>query len=339
MSFLQVEKLEMWFGKQQVLKNVDLSVEKGHLVTLLGPSGCGKSTLLRLISGLETADNGNLYLDGKDISKKSAQNRDISMVFQSYALFPNMTVYDNISYGLRVKKLDKKIIHQKVMTMLNLIHLAEKSAAFPSDLSGGQQQRVSLARALIVEPKVLLLDEPLSALDAQIRKELQLELRMLQKELGMTMIFVTHDQEEAMLISDTIHVMHDGKIVQSGTPEELYSYPKNDFVASFIGHYNCFEKEKIASVLSDSKYLHAHEDVQKVAIRPEVIKLMQQDEKDCVIRNCQYLRRDVLGTIVRCHYQKNGLVITVDLLNNAESLPKNNETVDLYINPKDFILL
>ncbi|MFC0233565.1 ABC transporter ATP-binding protein [Vagococcus entomophilus] len=337
MSFLQVEKLEMWFGKQQVLKNVDLSVEQGKLVTLLGPSGCGKSTLLRLISGLETANGGNLYLDGKDISKQSAQNRDISMVFQSYALFPNMTVYDNISYGLRVQKLDKKTIHQKVMTMLSLIHLEEKSAAFPSDLSGGQQQRVSLARALIVEPKVLLLDEPLSALDAQIRKELQLELRTLQQELGMTMIFVTHDQEEAMLISDTIHVMHDGEIVQSGTPEELYSYPKNDFVASFIGHYNCFEKEKIAPILSDSRYLHT--DVKKVAIRPEVIKLEPQNETDCIIRSCQYLRRDVLGNIVRCHYQINGVDIAVDLLNNVETIPKKNEFVDLYVNPKDFILL
>ena len=224
-----------------VLNNISLTLKKGEFATLLGQSGCGKSTLLRSIAGLEGVDVGRILIDGKDITNLSPRQREVGMVFQSYALFPNMTVFDNIAYGLKMKKV--KNIKSRVKKMIDMVDLIGKEESYPHQLSGGQQQRVALARALVMEPKVLLLDEPLSALDAKIRKSLQKELKRIQKELDITTIFVTHDQEEAMTMSDRIFVMNKGKVVQSGSPSEIYTSPVNTFVAKFIGNYNVCNME------------------------------------------------------------------------------------------------
>jgi putative spermidine/putrescine transport system ATP-binding protein len=238
MAYIEFEGIEKYFGQNHVLKTINLSIEKGKLATLLGPSGCGKSTLLRCLAGLETVDSGHIRLDGEDITEKEPKDRGIGMVFQQYSLFPNLNVYDNIAFGLKLKKTDRGIIEEKVRNVMGIVDLKGKEKSYPSKLSGGQQQRVALARSLVMEPKVLLLDEPLSAIDAKLRKSLQTEIRNIQKELGITTLFVTHDQDEAMLMSDVIHLFNVGSIEQSGTPTQIYTKPKTRFAASFIGHFN-----------------------------------------------------------------------------------------------------
>lgn len=208
MSYIRFENLSKNYGQKEVLKDINLEIEKGTLVTLLGPSGCGKSTLLRCLAGLETVSSGKIFLDGKDITDISPRDRGIGMVFQQYSLFPNMTVEQNIAFGLKIKKTDKNIIQEKVNDIINIVGLKEQAKQYPSQLSGGQQQRAALARAIVTEPKVLLLDEPLSAIDALLRHSLQIEIRRIQQELGITAIFVTHDQDEAMVMSDVIHLMY-----------------------------------------------------------------------------------------------------------------------------------
>ena len=212
MSYIRFEKINKIFGTNHLLKDIDLEVEKGQLVTLLGPSGCGKSTLLRCLAGLEQVTDGHIYLDGQEITDVIPRRRGIGMVFQQYSLFPNMNVRDNVAYGLKLKKLPKAEINKKVEEMLDIVGLSEKISQYPAQLSGGQQQRVALARAMVTAPKVLLLDEPLSAIDALLRKNLQIEIRRIQQKLGITTIFVTHDQDEAMVMSDMIHLFHEGKI-------------------------------------------------------------------------------------------------------------------------------
>lgn len=204
MAYIELKNLDKSFGKNHVLKSIDLSIEKGSFVTLLGPSGCGKSTLLRCLAGLDEVSGGQIILDGQDITGLEAKKRNIGMVFQQYSLFPNMTVEENIAFGLKLKKLDKKIIRQKVKEAIEMVELCGKEKAYPSRLSGGQQQRVALARSVVVEPKVLLLDGPLNAIDAKLRKALQYNIKKISKELGLTCIFVTHDQNEAMVMSDKI---------------------------------------------------------------------------------------------------------------------------------------
>lgn len=240
MSYLVIEGLHKNYGSSTVLSNINMKIGKGEFITLLGPSGCGKSTILRIVAGLTDATAGQISIEGKDMNGVQPKDRLVGMVFQSYALFPNMTVQENVAFGLRMQKENSVELEQRVQDMLELVHLSEKAHAYPKELSGGQQQRVALARALIVRPKVLLLDEPLSALDAQIRKKLQADLRAIQRKLNMTMILVTHDQEEAMAVSDRIFVMNNGSIAQSGTPTEIYTRPDNEFIANFIGHYNVF---------------------------------------------------------------------------------------------------
>lgn len=227
-------------GVNQVLKSIDLDVEKGELVTLLGPSGCGKSTLLRSLAGLEDISSGQIILDGEDITNTPVQKRGIGMVFQQYSLFQNMNVEDNIAFGLKIAKMDKNEIEKKVKAAIEMVDLSGKEKSYPSQLSGGQQQRVAIARAIVNEPEILLLDEPLGALDYKMRKEMQLELKLMHEQLGITFIFVTHDQEEALTMSDKIVVMSNGEIQQVGTPEEIYDEPKNAFVADFIGESNIF---------------------------------------------------------------------------------------------------
>ena len=267
MSYIRFENINKFFGSNHVLKGINLSVEKGQLVTLLGPSGCGKSTLLRCLAGLEQVTDGRIYLDNEDITDVIPRKRGIGMVFQQYSLFPNLNVRDNVAYGLKLKKMPKNEIDKKVEEMLDIVGLSEKISQYPSQLSGGQQQRVALARAMVTAPKVLLLDEPLSAIDALLRKNLQIEIRRIQQQLGITTIFVTHDQDEAMVMSDMIHLFHDGVIEQSGSPEEIYTRPATKFAATFIGNYN------LPSAADFNQAFGTKLTAQDLAIRPEIVNL------------------------------------------------------------------
>src|SRR3981081_1888442 len=241
MSFLELAGITKYFGRTTAVDHVHLSIERGEFLTLLGPSGCGKTTILRMVAGFETPSEGNILLDGEDITTRSASKRPMGMVFQSYALFPHMTAQQNIAFGMSIKRQPKDLIHQRCAELLDLVGLSDKGNSYPHQLSGGQQQRVALARALAVEPKVLLLDEPLSALDAKVRVTLRNEIRRIQQQLKMTAIYVTHDQEEALAISDRIAVMAKGKIEQLDQPEEIYSNPRTVFAATFVGPSNNFK--------------------------------------------------------------------------------------------------
>ncbi|MBO0534345.1 ABC transporter ATP-binding protein [Clostridium botulinum] len=236
--YLRIKNLEKAFNNIKVVDNIDLELEKGKLLCLLGPSGCGKTTTFKMIGGFLKQDKGNILIENEDISKLSPENRPISTVFQSYALFPHMNVIENIIYGLKFKGYSKKEALKKGEEYLEIIGLSEFKNKKISQLSGGQQQRVALARALIVNPKVLLLDEPLSNLDAKLRIKMRKEIKEIQSKFNMTMIFVTHDQEEALSIADYLAVMNKGELIQVGTPEEIYNKPINEFVASFIGNIN-----------------------------------------------------------------------------------------------------
>ncbi|HUW68918.1 MAG TPA: ABC transporter ATP-binding protein [bacterium] len=238
MSDIRVQNLVKTFGATTAVDRLDLEIQKGEMVALLGPSGCGKTTLLRMIAGFETPDSGSIRLNGTVINDLPPQKRKIGVVFQDYAIFPTMSVFDNIAYGLKIKKLSKEEIYKDVMEYLGLVGLVGYEKRMPSQLSGGQQQRVALARALITKPEVLLLDEPLSNLDAALRLRIRKEIRKLQQALGITAIFVTHDQEEALSIADKIFVMRHGELMQGGSPADIYSAPANDFVADFIGKSN-----------------------------------------------------------------------------------------------------
>ena len=235
---LQLKNINKYFGKNHVIKNVNLNFEKGHFITFLGPSGCGKTTLLRMIAGFYEPDEGEILLNGKNIEKVPPYDRNTAMVFQEYALFPHMNVFDNVSYGLRVKKKSKDEIEKRVKQALALMQLEGMEKRFPNQMSGGQQQRVAVARALVMNPEVLLLDEPLSNLDAKLRESVRVELRQIQQKMGLSTIYVTHDQSEALSMSDSIVVLKDGIVHQVGTPQEIYFEPKTAFVADFIGTTN-----------------------------------------------------------------------------------------------------
>lgn len=291
MSYIRFENIVKNFGKNEVLKNINLEIEKGQLVTLLGPSGCGKSTLLRCLAGLENVTSGRVYLDGRDITDVNPRDRDIGMVFQQYSLFPNMTVEQNVAFGLKMKKTDKAVIKKRVADILDVVGLSDKIKHYPSQLSGGQQQRAALARAIITQPKVLLLDEPLSAIDALLRHSLQIEIRRIQKEMDITAIFVTHDQDEAMVMSDVIELFHDGRIEQSGSPVSVYTSPVSTFAASFIGSYNQIPGGQFAALTGDS-----FDDACTVAIRPETITLTRRCPKN---PDAYTLKGTVLGSIPR----------------------------------------
>ncbi len=274
------------FDGQVVLKGINLDIYENEFVTLLGPSGCGKTTLLRILGGFLDATEGTVIFDGKDIAKVPPYKRELNTVFQKYALFPHMTVYQNIAFGLKIKKMSKDVIAQKVMKMLKLIGLEGYEDKNVTLLSGGQQQRVAIARALVNEPKVLLLDEPLGALDLKLRKEMQYELKRIQQEVGITFIYVTHDQEEALTMSDKIVVMRDGEIQQTGTPAEIYNEPKNRYVANFIGESNIVEGEMVEDyrVRFDDQTFDCvdagfkdHQPVD-VIIRPEDIDIVERGQ-------------------------------------------------------------
>lgn len=285
-ALIELKSLSKNYEDQQVLKGIDLTIHKNEFLTLLGPSGCGKTTTLRIIAGFEEPSGGEVLFDGVDISKIPSYKREVNTVFQKYALFPFLDVYDNIAFGLKIKKMDKAMIDHKVKKMLDLVGLTGFDNRDVTSLSGGQQQRVAIARALVNEPKVLLLDEPLGALDAKLRKGMQTELKKIQKEVGITFIFVTHDQEEALSMSDTVVVMNEGIIQQVGTPEDIYNEPENRFVASFIGESNIIPavmKKDLLVSFDDfdfecvDKGFKENEDVE-VVIRPEDIDIVKPDE-------------------------------------------------------------
>ena len=241
-EILRLEKIHKTFDDTEVLKGIDLSVAQGEFITLLGASGCGKTTTLRIIAGLEHADEGKVWLDGQDITEMVPNKRNVNTVFQNYALFPHMSVEENIGYGMRLRGVAKAEIKVQVEKMLQLVQLEGFGKRRPDQLSGGQRQRVAIARAVINQPRVLLLDEPLGALDLKLRRQMQLELKKLQKQLGMTFIYITHDQEEAINMSDRIAVMREGRFEQIGTPNEIYYEPKTSYVASFVGDANIYRE-------------------------------------------------------------------------------------------------
>jgi len=245
---LKIEDLSKSFEKQQVLSELNLEMSEGEFLTLLGPSGCGKTTLLNCIAGFVRPDKGSIYLRGKKVNDVKTKDRNLSMVFQSWALFPHMNVFDNIAFGLRMKGFTKKDIEKKVKKSLDLIKLSDISHKYPSQLSGGMQQRVALARAIVVESDIVLFDEPLSNLDARLRKQMQVELKNIHKDLGMTMLYVTHDQEEALTMSDQICVMCEGRILRKGSPMEVYDDPQYKFACNFLGEANIF-KGKVKKLL------------------------------------------------------------------------------------------
>lgn len=330
MSYVTINKLTKRFADNTVFENVDFHIEKGEFVTLLGPSGCGKSTLLRSLAGLNSVEGGEIWVDGKEITHHTPQQRDIGMVFQSYALFPNMTVEGNIAFGLKMKKLTKAVIAQEVAKVVELVDLKGKEKFYPHQLSGGQRQRVALARALVVKPQILLLDEPLSALDAKIRKHLRQQIRDIQKEMNLTTVFVTHDQEEAMIMSDRILLMNKGEIVQMGTPEQIYTKPVNEFVAGFMGHYNLVNAEKAQSLFNIQTK-------GKVAIRPESIYVKEPGrhygEHISAPQVGTISNHQLLGNVIRYQVRVDECELTVDLLNrSSERLLAHGSQLELLFN-------
>jgi spermidine/putrescine transport system ATP-binding protein len=273
---LSVNDVNKSFADVQALVNVSLDVHEGEFFTLLGPSGCGKTTLLRIVAGLELPDAGKVILGSQDITSLPATKRQVNTVFQSYALFPHLNIFENVAFGLRSRKYPQDEVQSRVNRRLEMLGLKDMAGRFPHQLSGGQQQRVALARALVNEPKVLLLDEPMSALDARLRAQVQVELRRLQRKLGQTFILVTHDQAEALVVSDRLAVMSEGRIIQFGTPKEVYEQPKTRFVAEFLGAANLIQGRRLnEGVETDIGFFHLNGnptwDQGSVAIRPERI--------------------------------------------------------------------
>ncbi|EKO3984862.1 ABC transporter ATP-binding protein [Vibrio fluvialis] len=330
MSYVSVQQLTKRFGDNTVFESIQFDIQQGEFITLLGPSGCGKSTLLRSLAGLNPVDSGSIIVGGEEITHAAPQKRGIGMVFQSYALFPNMTVASNIGFGLKMQGLDKATMAREVAQVIELVALQGKEECYPHQLSGGQRQRVALARALVVKPRILLLDEPLSALDAKIRKHLRQQIRDIQKELNLTTIFVTHDQEEAMTMSDRIFLMHQGKIVQQGSPESIYTQPANEFVAGFMGHYNLVDA-------AQAKTLFNLDTPWKVAIRPESIYVAEHGRhygahisapQRAVIKSHQ-----LLGNVIRYHVAVDECELTVDTLNrSSERLLPSGSALELRFN-------
>ncbi|VGM96542.1 Spermidine/putrescine import ATP-binding protein PotA [uncultured Avibacterium sp.] len=291
---IELRSLTKSYGDKTIINGLNLTINNGEFLTILGPSGCGKTTVLRLIAGLEDPNGGKIILDGQDITDVPAERRFVNTVFQSYALFPHMTIFENVAFGLRMQKVPNAEIKPRVMEALRMVRLEEMADRKPNQLSGGQQQRIAIARAVVNKPKVLLLDESLSALDYKLRKEMQNELKALQRQLGITFIFVTHDQEEALTMSDRIIVMNKGNIEQDGTPREIYEEPKNLFVARFIGEINVFNakviervSEKTVKANVEGRICEIYTDLPvqpdqhlKVLLRPEDIVIEELDENE-----------------------------------------------------------
>ncbi|MHA6532188.1 ABC transporter ATP-binding protein [Paenibacillus sp. BAC0078] len=340
-DYLRLQGVRKVFDDAPVLAGVDLSIAEGELVTLLGPSGCGKSTLLRCIAGLTELDSGSILLADKELTKLPPRSRDVGMVFQSYALFPNLTVSQNVEYGMRMRGIAPAARRSRCGELLAMVDLEDKRDVYPQSLSGGQQQRVALARSLAVQPKLLLLDEPLSALDAKIRKNLRAEIRDIQRRLGMTTLFVTHDQEEALILSDRICIMNKGRIVQEGSPEQLYTAPRTEFAARFMGSYNVLSRSEALALFRriDSR-------ADSFAIRPEAVTLLAegeiiQDDADGMMDVRGRVQSvSVLGNIIRTVVLAEGIQLTVDLLNDGRWLRvREGDNVTLLLDPSQLLHL
>ncbi|WP_248446179.1 ABC transporter ATP-binding protein [Sinorhizobium meliloti] len=317
------KNVNKYYGGLPAVDDLDLAVESGHFVTLLGPSGCGKSTTLRMLGGFEQPSSGEIYLEGKPITHLPPNRRNVNIVFQDYALFPHLNVGRNIAFGLELKGLSSDAIHKRTMELLALVKLQDFAHRMPDQLSGGQRQRVALMRALAPDPNVLLLDEPLSALDAKLRQQMQIELKTIQRTTGKTFIFVTHDQEEALTMSDVIVVMNKGRIEQMGGPNELYSRPRSRFVANFIGQCNFLEGKLLshdgttAAIDWNGSIIHADLNGTKlpagsgatVALRPEALYCMAEQPKD---------RFALRGRIVQRVFKGAHTSLTIELENGAE---------------------
>ena len=327
MAFLEIIDLSKTFGTFEAVQDFNLSIDKGELVSFLGPSGCGKTTTLRVVAGFETPTTGSIKINGEDITNKPPNQRNVGMVFQAYALFPNMTVGGNIGFGMKIAKHPKEKIKERVDELLSLISMEGLADRYPFQLSGGQQQRVALARALALEPQVLLLDEPLSALDAKIRVSLRAEIRSIQQKLGITAIYVTHDQEEALSLSDRVVVMNKGVMEQVGAPFEIYNFPQTEFVAQFVGTLNAVSAEvndpASKTLTYDNLNLQTaadlmgrqHGDRVMIAIRPERLSFAKEGPKDNVI-DCTIDDITFLGSIVRIQVRFGTSKFYMDTFNN-----------------------
>lgn len=337
MSYIEFKDIcKSYDGENQILKSINLNIEKGELVTLLGPSGCGKSTLLRSLAGLEQISSGKIILDGEDITNVPVQKRGIGMVFQQYSLFQNMNVEDNIAFGLKISKVAKKEIDERVKRVIEMVDLKGKEKRYPDQLSGGQQQRVAIARAIVMEPKVLLLDEPLSAIDAKLRRELQEKIKRVQKELKITTVFVTHDQDEAMIMSDKIHLMNQGIIEQSGNPVELYTHPVSKFAAEFIGHYNILSKEQLIKLFPDKIFENNY-----YAIRPETILIQNEQINDPQMYAFKahvdsYISR---GNVLRYTLRCKDIIIKSEALFRSFTLFEEGQEVYVGIEPHNILAI
>lgn len=351
MAFLDLSNLEKVFGVHRVVKDFNLGVDKGEFISLLGPSGCGKTTVLRMVAGFETPTSGSIRIDGQDVTGQRPNQRSIGMMFQAYALFPNMTVADNVAFGLKVKGVPRAEREARVREMLELISLPDLAMRFPFQLSGGQQQRVALARALAPQPRVLLLDEPLSALDAKVRVSLRNEIREIQRELGITTIFVTHDQEEAMSISDRIVVMNGGIAEQAGAPFEIYNNPRTRFVAGFVGTLNMLEAtvesvEDRRLVVAGQSLTLAKDVVRAkkgdkvtLALRPEAIRLGRAEGREVVLP-ATIDEVHFLGSVIRVRVRVAGTTMALDTFNRPDQPPPPvGSAAEISFTASDAILL
>jgi putative spermidine/putrescine transport system ATP-binding protein len=329
MWHLQIENLRKSYGKGEVIRNLTLRVKEGECVALLGPSGCGKSTLLRCVAGLEDVISGSIRLKDRDITFLPPKDRDVGMVFQSYALFPNLSVFENVAFGLSARGIKGTTLRRKVREAISMVELGGLEDRMPGELSGGQRQRVALARALAIRPKLLLLDEPLSALDAKVRERLREHIRTIQRELRITTLFVTHDQEEAMEVADTIAVMKDGEIVQSGSPQEVYRSPKGDFVANFMGRANQVSPEL-------ARCFGAQEE-RRWIIRPESLRIMDPLSNPCPLIGTV---EDVIpgGSTARVRINTPHGVLWAEMMSRRDlKIPSPGEEVGLTVAPGDLV--
>ncbi|MFD1455112.1 ABC transporter ATP-binding protein [Levilactobacillus lanxiensis] len=330
-DFLQIQHLDITLSGNEVIKDMSFKVRRNTLTTFLGPSGSGKTTVLRAIAGLNQHVNGKILLDNQEIQDQAANQRNIGMVFQSYALFPNMTIFDNVAYGLRVQKQAPTEIREAVAAMLKTVGLTDKRDAYPDQLSGGQKQRVAIARAMVLKPKLLLLDEPLSALDAKIRVSLREQIREYQQKLGITMLFVTHDQGEAMAISDDIIVMNEGCVQQQGSPMAIYAQPDNVFMAEFIGNHNLLTGQQLQRLGITTAGNHPLAVAEHYVIRPELISQIQVPHSVALAGKITSLT--MLGDRVRYQFlTDSGMVLKVEELNFMRPL-STNVPLTLFVNP------
>ncbi len=350
---VRIEKVNKFYNENHVVHDLDMDIKRGEFLTLLGPSGCGKTTTLRMIAGFEIQTNGTILVEGDDVKNTEAYHREVNTVFQNYALFPHMTIYENIAFGLTIKRTNKKEIKERVLEMLELVQLQGFENRRPDQLSGGQKQRVAIARALINRPKVLLLDEPLGALDLKLRKQMQFELKRLQRKLNITFIYVTHDQEEALTMSDRIGIMHEGRLEQLAPPREIYEKPKSKFVADFIGESNIFygvvsgQNQTEAAISLENGYVTAgltdevsvnDNEIVYVSVRPENMKL-----------SLSTVSGFALEGIVKEHVFTGNLNKTIVLLANGSEIKVNTllkeqlfpleSTVHLFWEKEDSVII